>query len=144
MKKYAFEIVDERLVIKNRSSKKVTWEGNPLGQQVYKLVEHPREDLCFLLVFGKGDKRPSNTVYHNGNSNLLSMDFHGEIQWIADLPASTTDGYVNLFWSKKDISQGGIRNDLSIINTLVGSTAQGYTVIINPITGKTIETRFTK
>jgi hypothetical protein len=132
------------LKIINNITNDIKWRGKPLGIPIEKILAVEQNESCITLL--SSDFGPS--LYPGGPlksfKNVLCLNSIGKILWVAELPSSTNDFYVNILWSKDVNTQRFHTKPDLIENSFVAISASGFLVDFDPFSGKILSTFFIK
>lgn len=114
----------------------IIYHDKVMGYSAKKLLVHIKGDYCVVLF----PPEEGPTIYDGGGkkafNNLVCVDSVGKVIWIAELPASGLDYYVNVLWSN-EISPDFFSAPFELEKCeIVGISYCGVLVVLNDNTGK--------
>lgn len=121
--RYTYSIKNNDLVVRDRISGIIVWQGKPEGYPVKEAVALVGTDDCIVLY-------PYMSGQQRNFENLVRCRGDGSVVWRAELPeTSMLDAYVSV----------QLGND-----GLIANSWSCYFVVLDPDTGRILSARFTK
>jgi hypothetical protein len=119
-----YELIEKNLIIMDKSTGEVIWQGQPFGCPVEKIMPLLGPQGCIVLL----DHYEFSQSEYRHLSNLIFYNPDGKIIWTAQLP-QTKDSFVDF-----DLED----------NMLYANSWSGFRVQIDLETGRILNRRFTK